>query len=141
MKAMDQYKRDNRRPFPTWSEVLEVLRALGYRKVAEPTALPGLSPAGAAGRAAQGMETPARHVLRKRPLLIRQIRQRRHPLLGHPDPRYEGRLLAFVDRRLHDRAASEDVVQETFIGFLNSLPNYDETANCKRTCSPSPRTS
>jgi hypothetical protein len=42
MKSMDQYKRDNRRPFPTWSEVLEVLRALGYRKVAEPTALPGL---------------------------------------------------------------------------------------------------
>src|SRR5579862_7228019 len=44
MKAMDQYKRDNRRPFPTWSEVLEVLRALGYRKIAEPTALPGLQP-------------------------------------------------------------------------------------------------
>jgi len=44
MKAMDQYKRDNRRPFPTWSEVLEVLCALGYRRVAEPTALPGLSP-------------------------------------------------------------------------------------------------
>jgi hypothetical protein len=42
MKAMDQYKRDNRRPFPTWSEVLEVLRALGYRKVAEATVLPGL---------------------------------------------------------------------------------------------------
>jgi hypothetical protein len=42
MKAMDQYKRDNRRPFPTWSEVLEVLHALGYRKVAQPTALPGL---------------------------------------------------------------------------------------------------
>ena len=41
MKAMDQYKRDNRRPFPTWSEVLEVLRALGYRKVAEPSAMPG----------------------------------------------------------------------------------------------------
>src|SRR5262249_3020531 len=42
MKAMDLYKRANRRPFPTWSEVLEVLRALGYRRVAEPTALPGL---------------------------------------------------------------------------------------------------
>src|SRR6516225_6040983 len=42
MKAMDQYKRANRRPFPTWSEVLEVLHSLGYRKVAEPTALPGL---------------------------------------------------------------------------------------------------
>ena len=26
MKAMDRYKRENRRPFPTWSEVLEVLR-------------------------------------------------------------------------------------------------------------------
>jgi hypothetical protein len=44
MKAMDQYKRDNRRPFPTWSEVLEVLHALGYRRVAEPTAMPGLQP-------------------------------------------------------------------------------------------------
>jgi len=42
MKAMDQYKRANRRPFPTWSEVLEVLLSLGYRKVAEPTALPGI---------------------------------------------------------------------------------------------------
>ena len=41
MKAMDQYKRANRRPFPTWSEVLEVLHALGYRKVADATALPG----------------------------------------------------------------------------------------------------
>ncbi len=41
MKAMDQYKRANRRPFPTWSEVLEVLHALGYRRIAEPTILPG----------------------------------------------------------------------------------------------------
>ena len=40
MKAMDRYKRENRRPFPTWSEVLEVLASLGYRRVAEPTALP-----------------------------------------------------------------------------------------------------
>jgi hypothetical protein len=35
LKAMDRYKRDNRRPWPTWSEVLAVLRSLGYRKVAE----------------------------------------------------------------------------------------------------------
>ena len=42
MKAMDQYKRDNRRPFPTWSEVLEVLRAMGYRKSAEASQMPGL---------------------------------------------------------------------------------------------------
>jgi hypothetical protein len=51
MKAMDQYKRDNRRPFPTWSEVLEVLRALGYRKTEEPTELPGLCAAVAAAAA------------------------------------------------------------------------------------------
>ncbi len=43
MKAMDQYKRANRRPFPTWSEVLEVLFSLGYRKVEAPTVMPGLS--------------------------------------------------------------------------------------------------
>ena len=37
--AIDQYKRANQRPFPTWTEVLEVIRALGYRKVAEPESL------------------------------------------------------------------------------------------------------
>ena len=42
MKALDQYKRANRRPFPTWSEVLEVLYSLGYRKVEAPTVMPGL---------------------------------------------------------------------------------------------------
>ena len=41
--------------------------------------------------------------------------------------RYEGRLLAFVESRLGRRAAGEDVVQETFLGFLVSLPNYDES--------------
>ena len=39
--------------------------------------------------------------------------------------RFDGRLLAFVESRLRNRAASEDVVQETFVGFLTSLPNYD----------------
>jgi len=37
MKAMDDYKRRSGRQFPTWSEVLEVIRDLGYRKVAPPT--------------------------------------------------------------------------------------------------------
>ena len=40
--------------------------------------------------------------------------------------RFEGRLLAFVESRLGNRATSEDVVQETFMGFLVSLPNYDD---------------
>src|SRR5437588_11531136 len=59
-------------------------------------------------------------------LLIQQIRQGDSRAWSGLISRYEGRLLAFVERRLHDRAASEDVVQESFIGFLNSLPNYDE---------------
>lgn len=36
LMAIDKYKRVNGRPFPTWTEVLEVIHALGYRKVAEP---------------------------------------------------------------------------------------------------------
>lgn len=36
MSAMDNYKRRSGRPFPTWSEVLEVVRSLGYRKVEAP---------------------------------------------------------------------------------------------------------
>ena len=58
-------------------------------------------------------------------LLISRIRA------GEPDAwneiiaRYEGRLLGFVTRRVVNRAAAEDLVQETFVGFLNSLPNYD----------------
>ncbi len=59
-------------------------------------------------------------------LLIQQIRQGDTGAWQDLIVRYEGRLLAFVERRLRDRAASEDVVQETFIGFLNSLPNFDE---------------
>ncbi|MCA8988157.1 MAG: hypothetical protein KDA78_10970 [Planctomycetaceae bacterium] len=37
MRAIDDYKRRSGRQFPTWSEVLEVIRDLGYRKIAEPT--------------------------------------------------------------------------------------------------------
>lgn len=32
MMAMDRYKRESRRPFPSWSEVLDVLKSLGYEK-------------------------------------------------------------------------------------------------------------
>jgi RNA polymerase sigma-70 factor (ECF subfamily) len=59
-------------------------------------------------------------------LLIQEIRQGDPRAWDTLIARYEGRLLAFVDRRLRDRAASEDVVQETFVGFLHSLPNFDE---------------
>jgi len=33
--AIDNYKRVNSRPFPSWSEVFEVIRYLGYRRVAD----------------------------------------------------------------------------------------------------------
>lgn len=39
LMAVDEYKRTNARPFPTWTEVLEVIKALGYRKVTEPQPL------------------------------------------------------------------------------------------------------
>ncbi len=36
LMAIEEYKKENSRPFPTWTEVLELIKALGYRKVAEP---------------------------------------------------------------------------------------------------------
>jgi hypothetical protein len=34
IRSIDEYKRVNCRPFPTWTEVLDVVLYLGYRKVA-----------------------------------------------------------------------------------------------------------
>jgi RNA polymerase sigma-70 factor, ECF subfamily len=59
-------------------------------------------------------------------LLVRQIRSGDERAWQQLIERYEGRLLAFAIRRLRDRAASEDIVQETMIGFLHSLANFDE---------------
>src|SRR5262249_23719466 len=59
-------------------------------------------------------------------LLIRQVREGDAGAWRQLIERFEGRLIAFVDSRLRDRAASEDVIQETFVGFLTSLPHYDE---------------
>ncbi len=59
-------------------------------------------------------------------LLVQQIRAGDARAWETLIVRYEGRLLAFVQRRLRDRTATEDVVQETFVGFLNSLPNFDD---------------
>lgn len=58
-------------------------------------------------------------------LLIKRIRSGDTDAWGQLIARYEGRLLAFVENRLTNRSASEDIVQETLVGFLNSLPNYD----------------
>ena len=58
-------------------------------------------------------------------LLIKRIRSGDGDAWGDLISRYEGRLLAFVESRIGRRAASEDIVQEAFVGFLTSLPNYD----------------
>ncbi|MFO0816209.1 MAG: hypothetical protein U0796_23570 [Gemmatales bacterium] len=56
MSKMDLYKRLAGRQFPTWSEVLEVLHAMGYRKIAEPTPLPG-QPGFVSRRQQQGQQS------------------------------------------------------------------------------------
>lgn len=41
--------------------------------------------------------------------------------------RYEGRLRAFLHRRIKNPDVCDDLVQDAFIGFLTSLPNYDDS--------------
>ena len=58
-------------------------------------------------------------------LLIEQIRAGDSDAWQSLIDRYEGRLLAYTRNRIRDAAAAEDIVQEAFVGFLISLPNYD----------------
>ncbi len=58
-------------------------------------------------------------------LLVGRIRSGEPAAWNELIERFEGRLLAFVESRIRHRSVSEDVVQETFIGFLTSIPNYD----------------
>ncbi len=58
-------------------------------------------------------------------LLVSQIKAGDSEAWAELIARFEGRLLAFVNSRLRNAATSEDVVQETFLGFLISVPNYD----------------
>ena len=65
-------------------------------------------------------------------LLVQRVRENPKKSRPHEEAwaelytRYRGRLTAYVRRRLKDHASVEDVVQETFIGFSNSLVNYDD---------------
>ncbi len=60
-------------------------------------------------------------------LLIRRIREGEDSAWQELIARFEGRLLAFVESRTRHRAEAEDIVQEAFVGFLTSLPNFDES--------------
>ncbi|MEM6690694.1 MAG: sigma-70 family RNA polymerase sigma factor [Planctomycetota bacterium] len=57
--------------------------------------------------------------------LVNQIRQGDESAWQRFIDQFEGRLMAYVVSRLRNRATAEDVVQETFVGFLTSLPNFD----------------
>lgn len=58
-------------------------------------------------------------------LLVAQIRRGDAEAWDRLIALFEGRLVAFCESRLGRGSVSEDIVQETFIGFLTSLPNYD----------------
>ena len=59
-------------------------------------------------------------------LLVQRIRAQDPAAWDEIDRRYRGRLTAYVRRRLKDHASVDDVVQNTFLGFLNSLANFDD---------------
>jgi len=59
-------------------------------------------------------------------LLVRQIRAGDARAWEQLVEQFEGRLLAFALHKLRNRTAAEDVVQDTFVGFLTSLANFDE---------------
>jgi hypothetical protein len=40
IQAIETYKHKKGRAFPSWTEILLIAKALGYRRVAEPTPLP-----------------------------------------------------------------------------------------------------
>ncbi|QDT59194.1 ECF RNA polymerase sigma-E factor [Stieleria bergensis] len=58
-------------------------------------------------------------------LVVQQIRQGDEDAWQRLIDRYERRLLAYVRHRIADQAAAQDIVQDAFVGFLVSLPNYD----------------
>lgn len=59
--------------------------------------------------------------------LVEQIREGDQDAWRQLIERYGGRLLAFARARLASSPDAEDLVQEAFIGFVTSLPNYDST--------------
>src|SRR5690242_11773201 len=60
-------------------------------------------------------------------LLVGRIRAGEADAWNELIARFEWRRLAFVEGRLGRRTAGEDVVQETFLGFLTSLPNFEDS--------------
>jgi RNA polymerase sigma-70 factor (ECF subfamily) len=57
--------------------------------------------------------------------LVEQIRTGSEPAWRQLIDRYTGRLLAFARARTASLSDAEDLVQEAFVGFLQSLGHYD----------------
>ncbi len=66
----------------------------------------------------------AEQLLKAEQSLVERIRRGDRRAWSQLIEQYEGRLTAYVVSRIGDYAAAEDLVQETFVGFLVSLPNY-----------------
>lgn len=59
--------------------------------------------------------------------LVGQIRRGDQRAWKQLIDRYQGRLTAFARGRLRDGAEVDDAVQEAFVGFVTSLPHYDDS--------------
>ena len=57
--------------------------------------------------------------------LVEEIRSGSETAWRQLIERFHGRLLAFARARTAGLSDAEDIVQDTFVGFLQSLPNYD----------------
>ncbi len=56
--------------------------------------------------------------------LLDQIRKGQADAWTQVVERYQGRLLAFTQMKIRQREEAEDIVQETFVGFLKSFQNF-----------------
>jgi RNA polymerase sigma factor (sigma-70 family) len=70
------------------------------------------------------MKTHGNRVTKAEQYLLDKIRQGNKQAWSEFVGRYRGRLLSFAQARVVQSADAEDVVQETFIAFIKSLPNY-----------------
>lgn len=70
-------------------------------------------------------DTPDQHELEGEAYLVAAVRSGDERAWQDIITRYTGRLISFARRMLADRSEAEDLVQETFIGLLRSMPTYD----------------
>ena len=70
------------------------------------------------------MKAGMKRVTKAEQYLLDKIRRGNQQAWSEFVDRYRGRLLSFAQAKLIQRADAEDTVQETFVAFIKSLPNY-----------------